>query len=710
MKKLLVLKFVRLIGSSQTPCLRQRKILLIGLATLALALAAQAQPVITPQPGYTIVWDGNDGVFLGSTGGASASVPDNDALASKGGQAFGSGQLFPDGGAHDIDNVIDGFYGNGRSWISGTNMVPPNVDLSAGPFIGVRFTNAVAIKSIAWGRDNTVQLITDRCQGIYTLQVTSVANPDASTTETGDPATGWVTIGTVQNPGPSSGFRPCVRHRYDVAKGGNPIQATGLRIKVPNSGTDIDEIEVNPIPYSPLVIKSSADYTLQWDGNDGDFLGASVPDNDALASKGGRAFGSGQLFPDGGAHDIDNVIDGFYGNGHSWISGFEMVEPNVDLSAGPFIGVGFTKSIGIKSIAWGRENTVATGADRWQGIYTLQVTSVANPDAGTGETGDPATGWVTIGTVEYKGQSTAFRPWLRHRYDVAKGTNVIQATGLRIKVSNAGIDIDEIEVNPIPFSPLIIKSSADYTLQWDGNDGDFLGASVPDNVALASKGGQAFGSGQLFPDGGAHDIDNVIDGFYGNGRSWISGTNMVPPNVDLSAGPFIGVRLTNTIAISSIAWGRENTVATGADRWQGIYTLQVTSVRNPDASTSETGDPATGWVTIGTVEYRGQSTAFRPWLRHRYDVAKGGNPIQATGLRIKVSNDGIDIDEIEINPSLPKLFVTRQANGIVISWPSAAKLQAADEVTGPWLNVTDATNPMTFSTTTGGRKFFRARQ
>ena len=135
---------------------------------------------------------------------------------------------------------------------------------------------------------------------------------------------------------------------------------------------------------------------------------------------------------------------------------------------------------------------------------------------------------------------------------------------------------------------------------------------------------------------------------------------------------------------------------------------------NPDAGTTETGDPATGWVTLGTVKYEGQSSAFRPWVRHRYDVTQGGNPIQATGLRIKVSDGSTDIDEIEVNAPVPvqpaTLSITRQANAVVISWTSTGTLQVADEVTGPYIDVVGATNPMTFSTTTDNRKYFRVRQ
>ena len=259
----------------------------------------------------------------------------------------------------------------------------------------------------------------------------------------------------------------------------------------------------------------------------------------------------------------------------------------------------------------------------------------------------------------------------------------------------------------------VITSQPGYTILWDGNDGEFSGASVPDNVARASNGGQAFGSSQYSPDGGDHDIDKVINGNYGNGNGWISGFEMMPSPLDLSAGPFIGVRFPSVIAISSIVWGRENNMAAQSggypDRWQGVYTLQATTVVNPDAGTTETGDPATGWVTLGTVQYLGTTFAFRPWMRHRYNVAQGGNPIPATGLRIKVSWNAISIDEIEVY-ALARLSITRQASDVVVSWTGGGALQAAGEVTGPWIDVAGATNPMTVSTAPDNRKFFRVRQ
>ena len=59
-------------------------------------------------------------------------------------------------------------------------------------------------------------------------------------------------------------------------------------------------------------------------------------------------------------------------------------------------------------------------------------------------------------------------------------------------------------------------------------------------------------------------------------------------------------------------------------------------------------EPATGWATIGSLNYRGADTpAFSHYLRHSYDLSVAGKPIPATAFRIKVSNSSIAIDEIE---------------------------------------------------------------
>lgn len=690
---------------------------------------------IGSESGYSITWDGNDGDFFSPNPGASA--PANAALATGGAKAFGSGQLFADGSIHDIDNVIDGLYGNSKSWIPGAQQVDPSVAPGGEAFIGVDFGKAIPITTIAWGRDNGNNpgdccggQLRDRWQGIYTLQVTTAANPGAGTAETGDAATGWATIGAVEYSGQAApDFNPWLRHRYSVAKGGNPIQATGLRIKVSSEATCIDEIEVNPsgVPRPAMVIQKAAGYSISWNGNNGKFYDtnspARAPQSPALASQGASAFGSSEF--GAGVHRIAHINDGFYGNSHSWIAKF-----NPPADTNPFIGLNFGKTIQLRSIAWSRDNGDNAGdccggqlADRALGIYTLQVTTVANPGVATAETDNPASGWVTIGSIEYTGEKDArFTPYLRHKFEVNAGGNPIPATGLRIKVSDPNLAIDEIDVNVSLADEgdvLEIKRQPGYSITWDGNDGDFYseaeGAAAPDNLALASKGVTAFGTTE-YDGGGIHLIANVNDGLYGNSKSWIADFRIPDPK------PSIGLNFGKALSIGGIAWGRDNGNNPGdccggqlRDRWGGIYTLQVTTAMNPGVDTPETGNPATGWATVGTVEYKAASPPeFEPWLRHRFDVSANGNPIQATGVRFKTSDVGICIDEIEVfagAPVRPTLAVQRQGSNLVITWNGSGALQSADAVTGPWADVAGATaSPGTVSIGVGGLKFYRVRQ
>ncbi|NIP92419.1 MAG: hypothetical protein GWO24_02665, partial [Akkermansiaceae bacterium] len=106
------------------------------------------------------------------------------------------------------------------------------------------------------------------------------------------------------------------------------------------------------------------------------------------------------------------------------------------------------------------------------------------------------------------------------------------------------------------------------------------------------------------PHAPVHDIPKLNDGFYGNSNSHINGP--VPSPV------FFGIALPEETAISSIAWGRDN--GNGAfddsvpggdacggqcdDRSAGSYTLQFTTVANPDQTTPD-GD----WTTIAAFNY-----------------------------------------------------------------------------------------------------------
>src|SRR5262249_20799667 len=146
-----------------------------------------------------------------------------------------------------------------------------------------------------------------------------------------------------------------------------------------------------------------------------------------------------------------------------------------------FAGVAFGKLVTITNIAWSRDNGDDTEktppgpyTDRSVGTYILQVTTMASPDANTPETGNAGTGWATIGAVTYKPgtDNLAFSAYLRQRFDVSGGGQSIPATGLRIKVSDGGTDMDEIEVNdpPDPTPPIstfiTITNAPGYSIDW----------------------------------------------------------------------------------------------------------------------------------------------------------------------------------------------------------------------------------------------------
>jgi hypothetical protein len=145
---------------------------------------------------------------------------------------------------------------------------------------------------------------------------------------------------------------------------------------------------------------------------------------------------------------------------------------------------------------------------------------------------------------------------------------------------------------------------------------------------------------------------NINDGQYGNNNSWIGATG--------DASPFIGVLFDGPVEMDSVAWGRDNGNDTNdccggqaTDRSMGLYTLQYTRLPNATAGTPETGDPTTGWATIGTADYRlSEPGVFDPFLRHQFTVRQNGNPIVATGFRIRPPQTGLAlgtaIDEIEV--------------------------------------------------------------
>ena len=361
---------------------------------------------------------------------------------------------------------------------------------------------------------------------------------------------------------------------------------------------------------SRVIIQAEAGYSIEWNGNNGNHFdpetGAESPENDAWDA---FAFASSNYFPDG-EHDAANVIDGYYGNSSSWIA-----KPD---DADPWLALVWDEEIQISRIAWSRDNGDDLGdccggqlRDRAVGTYTLQYTLAAEPYEETEEADDPSDGWVTFGSVEYSAgtENLTFTSYLHHQFEIRQGNDPIAATGLRVKVSNVGICIDEMEINGPPAESqsdfIDIQATEGFMVLWTQTNGDWFVEESPapahSNAALSSNGSVAFGSSELGL--GTHFVSAVNDGFYSNAKSWIAAAG--------DQDPFIGVRFAQLTSIKSIAWGRDNGDDTGdccggqiKDRWKGVYTLQVTQMDEPGLATEETGDATTGWLSIATIDYK----------------------------------------------------------------------------------------------------------
>jgi hypothetical protein len=610
--------------------------------------------IIRPADGFAIDWDGNDGEHFDPTAPPDgALVPDNLALS---GTPFSSSDLGPELNIdfHRAVNLNDGTFGNSNSWISASG--------DENPFVGITLERRTNLMAVAWGRDNGNGAVDDsaagtdacggqcddRAGGVYTLQVTTVTNPDATT-----PEDDWTTVGIFDyrdnaDVDVGGAFTSFLRHEYAVSRSGDlDLLVTGVRLLVPiaglSGGTAIDELEVYGVPVG-IPTTAAEGFAINFDGNEGDRIdGATVPDNAALASNGAIPFTSGDLGPELniGFHIVDNVNDGLYGNSNSWIAG-SADDP-------PFLGVNLGRMVDITSVAWGRDN-LNQFSDRSPGVYTLQVTTADNPSTDT-----PDTSWTTVGTFDYD-NAIGVQIHLRHEFQVSQADgSPIPATGVRLLTPSTANAVDEFEVNPMRPPEPDIASVGNFGVTWDRNDGDHFdatpppdGALVPNNLALASNGAVPFASGELGPTLGIdfHVAANLNDGFYGNANSWIGA----------GEGPFFaGVNLGGSFEIAAIAWGRDN--GNGAfddsdpgadacggqcdDRWAGVYELQITNDANPDGTSN--------WTTVATITYSetddlAPGDGFTAYLRHEYAI----EPVLATGVRILTPDAGTAIDEIEV--------------------------------------------------------------
>lgn len=353
-----------------------------------------------------------------------------------------------DFGVHFTANVNNLTYGNSSSWIG--NGATALTSAGNRAYVGVNLgATPVQLRSIAFGRDNggEAQVSTDRSLSggnPYVLQYTQVPNPGTGVTDTGNPITGWATIGTMdyQSAGGIYATAPYLRHRFDF----DPVNATGVRLLVPatglGSGTAIDEIELYNSPTMKLA----------------QIGGTFAANNLAAPAAGSTPFAKDSLQP-GGQHDFPKLNDQIYGNTNSWIGN----------SANTFAGISFASPQTIASIAWGRDNggEAQVFVDRADGPYTVQYTTVPNPNQFT-----PDSAWISFPTIVYPNVAVSA---LRHRYNFAPVSGV---TGVRIAGLNAPTAIDEIELYgvayaapPLPLGTTVIQDETIYAsgLPFPGN-------------------------------------------------------------------------------------------------------------------------------------------------------------------------------------------------------------------------------------------------
>jgi hypothetical protein len=83
-----------------------------------------------------------------------------------------------------------------------------------------------------------------------------------------------------------------------------------------------------------------------------------------------------------------------------------------------------------------------------------------------------------------------------------------------------------------------------------------------------------------------------------------------------------------------------------------------------------------------------------------------GVVVGSTGTQDLTVLDGLTIQQVVMQPG--PLIIAHQAGNVILSWSGAGTLQSANEVAGPWTDVTGATNPQTI-TPSAARKFYRLR-
>lgn len=609
---------------------------------VAFGTAAHAGVTITPDAGYTVTWDGNDGDFFSASDPALA--PAN--LASSVGTQIQSTSL-PAGNHAEAGNVNDGFYGNVESWIAN--------DGDLNPFVGIDLNGTYDISAIAWGRDNGNGVtdpgpggqLVDRNLGTYTVQITNDLTPSG--------ASSWTSIGTLNYVSSDDGvvggaFTGYYRHEYAVGQtGGGALLATGVRLLVPASGigvgTAIDEIEL----YGESPIATSG---LQaWLRGDGDVQTSGAAVTQWSDHSGNTNHATPGLSPDliaGGLNGLDSVrFDSPVEHVNVNSVGDELQDSDYEifvvarsssavvqfLTAGPGGGGDGELELHLNG---------GTGA-RFIPSQTNATTDGTHPDtfADLGVAGMFTDGRTHLFNQRVEGNEGFLRVVGMENGDTvltARSSFLDAAFGLSLGVrGNAGNsfvgDMGEVLIYDRALTETERRKVERYLARkWD----------APLNIASQTQGGVAFANQDFGGDesgnpAASHEIEHLNNALYGNSQSWLG-------NNTGTSGAYAGVKFDGEFDISSLAFGRNANNELGlTDRDAGTYKFEFT--RDAFDPTSIASIDAAMWTEFLEITLGDNIADPLAHLRRQYDF---DTIFGVTGVRVLVSSNSIAIDELEV--------------------------------------------------------------
>ena len=424
---------------------------------------------------------------------------------------------------HTIAALNDNRFGDTNSWVSG----------SGSSFAGISFGSTLTtLGGIAWSRDITGQSSDFSDKGVYTLQYTTVSNPNAST-----PASAWTTVGSVVYP--YGMVNAGLSHAYVFS----PIQATGIRIET------VSYYSFIPIGIDELQLYAPVTATLQSI--------AVTPAGPYLPLGLTEQFKANGTYSDGTTQDLTSQV--------AWASSnpsVATISSKTGLATSLALGTtSITVSFGkftappadiltvsapiVESIAVTPANPILA-----LGLTTVQFTAIGTFSDGSMQNLTSQVTWAaanpSIVTISSSGLATGS----------SLGTTSITAT-LAAVVGQSTMRVTGLTPTAAFFTPDLAQGS---------------------NALAFAK--------DLIQSNQPHSIAAVNDGQSGEASSWIAN----------STSSFVGIGFGSTLTtLGGILWSRDNT-GYYHDRWYGTYTLQYTTLASPNAGTPDSAWTTVGAV------------------------------------------------------------------------------------------------------------------